>query len=152
MKKLDFTLSEGIYALAFLVYLGGSSLALIRNGIELSLWLMAFAVVATVSTTLLPALGFKWLRIPRQGGRAGWWLALVLQVGSWGAYSAAMFLRLNREIATFKTLIALTTLLWAGWLLIFIYSRHACRSGNAGDKLNQNHNTEPLDQKKNEEA
>lgn len=140
MKRLNLTLPEVIYALAYLVYLGGSSLALIQNGVELSLWLMAFAMVATVSITLLPALGFSVLKLPRQGCRAGWWIAMVLQVGSWGVYIAAMVLRLTRQIAGFKYLIALTTLLWAGWLLIFIYSRHACRAAAAGDKLINNTN------------
>ncbi len=137
MNQNKLRLPEVFYALAFLLYLGGSSLALIQNGVELSLWLMAFAVVATVCTTLLPALGVKWLRLPRQGCRAGWWVALFLQVASWGTFTAAMFLRLNREIAHFKTLIVCTTLLWAGWLLIFIYSRHACRPVAASDKLNE---------------
>ncbi|MDY6872618.1 MAG: hypothetical protein SVR81_01445 [Chloroflexota bacterium] len=152
MNNNKLRLPELIYALAFLLYLGGSSLALIQNGVELSLWLMAFAVVATVCATLLPVLGFKWLKLPRQGCRAGWWIALLIQVASWGAFTAAMFLRLNREIAHFKTLIAITTLLWAGWLLLFIYSRHACRPRNAGDKLNGNITTETPNKKKYEES
>jgi Na+/proline symporter len=149
MKRDKLRLPEVFYGLAFLLYLGGSSLALIQNGVELSLWLMAFAVVATVSTTLLPVLGFIWLKLPRQGCRVGWWIALLLQLASWGTFAAAMFLRLNREVDGFKTLIAVTTLLWAGWLLVFIYSRHACRPG---DKLNGHTATEPPEQKKHEES
>ncbi|MCB2210157.1 hypothetical protein KQH62_04620 [bacterium] len=152
MNNNKLRLPEVIYVLTFLLYLGGSSLALIQNGVELSLWLMAFAVVATICTTLLPALGFQWLALPRQGCRAGWWVALFLQLASWATFASAMFLRLNREIPTFKTLIAVTTLLWAGWLLIFIYSRHACRSGHPGAKLNGKITTVTPNKKKHEES
>lgn len=135
MKKLDFSLPEFFQALSFLLFLAGGALALALNGVELSLWLMAFAVITSLLTTVLPALGFNWLRLRRKGCRGGWWLALILQVISWGAYAAGMFMRLMRNVMNFKYLIGLTMVLWAAWLLVAIYSRHACQPGEAGDTL-----------------
>jgi len=37
----------------------------------------------------------------------------------------------------FYTLIILTTLLWASWLLIFVYSRHACQPKRRSDTLKE---------------
>jgi len=110
-------------------------MALIFNGIELSLWLMVFAMAASLLTTVLPALGFNWLRLERKGCRGGWWLALVLQVLSWGIYAAGMFFRVMRDTLIFKYLIGITLFLWAVWLLVFIYSRHACQPKKASDTL-----------------
>lgn len=135
MKPSRFTLPELIYNLCFLLYLGGSSLAQIQNGVELSLWLMAFAMVLSGAVTLLPWLGIGWLRLPQQGSRVGKGVALALQIGSWLAYTAAMFFRLNRNLPRFHTLIAITTLLWAAWLLTLIYSRHAFRQPESDDTL-----------------
>jgi len=135
MKKSSFSLPELFYIFAFLLYLVGSSITHILNGVEISLWLMAFAMVTTISTTILPWLGIQWLTLEKKGCRAGWWLALLLQVASWGTYAFAMFLRLNRNLPRFHTLITLTTLLWAAWLLIFIYSRYACQPQHSDDKL-----------------
>jgi len=135
MKRLDFSLPEFFYTLSFMLFLAGGALALIFNGIELSLWLMAFAMAGTLLTTLLPALGFHWLKPKRKGCRGGWWLALVVQVLSWVSYAGAMFFRLMRNPLNFKYLIGLTMVLWAAWLLIFIYSRHACKPKSAGDTL-----------------
>jgi hypothetical protein len=137
MKKLDFSLPEFFYTASFLLFLAGSALALIYNGIELSLWLMAFAMAASLLTTVLPKLGFNWLRLKKKGCRGGWWLALVLQVLSWGSFAVAMFFRIMRDPLSFKYLIALTILLWATWLLIFIYSRHACQPESANDTLSE---------------
>jgi hypothetical protein len=135
MKKLDFSLPEFFQALSFLLFLGGGALALALNGVELSLWLMAFAVATSLLTTLLPALGFNWLRLVRKGCQGGMWLALILQVTSWGTFAGAMFMRLMRDILTFKYLIGLTMVIWAAWLLIAIYSRHACQGEAPDDTL-----------------
>ena len=135
MKKPDLSLPELFQALSFLLFQTGGVIALALNGMELSLWLMAFAMIASILTTLLPLLGFNWLRLPRKGCRGGWWLALALQVISWGAYAGGMFLRLTRDVLNFKYLIGLTMVLWSAWLLISIYSRHACKGTEAGDTL-----------------
>jgi hypothetical protein len=37
----------------------------------------------------------------------------------------------------FYILITITTLLWAFWLLIFIYSRHACQPKQRDDTLKE---------------
>jgi hypothetical protein len=137
MKRVNFSLNELFYTLSFLLYLAGSSLAQIYNGIELSLWLMAFAMVMTFLTTILPFFGFQWLKLKPQGCRFGRGLAIVIQILSWGTYGTAMFFRLTRELPKFHTLIAFTTVLWATWLLIFIYSRHACQAKEPGATLNQ---------------
>ena len=135
MKKLDFSLPEGLQAFSFLLFQAGGALALALNGVELSLWLMAFAIIASTLTTLLPVLGFNWLRLSRKGCRGGWWLARVLQIASWGSYAGGMYQRLTRDILNFKYLIGLTMVLWSAWLLIAIYSRHACQAAEAGDTL-----------------
>lgn len=135
MKKMDFALPELFQSLSFLLFQAGAALALALNGVELSLWLMAFAVATSLLTTLLPALGFNWLRLGRKGCRGGWWLALVLQIASWGTYAGGMFMRLMRNVLTFKYLIGLTLVIWAAWLLIAIYSRHACQGEAPDDTL-----------------
>ncbi|MBW6465729.1 MAG: hypothetical protein K0B06_04430 [Brevefilum sp.] len=124
MKKTSLALAEWFYSLSFLLYLFGSSLAHIEHGSELSLWLMSFAVILTVSTTLLPLAGVRWLRLDQQGSRWGLGIAMLLQVLSWMSFFWAMSLRLGRNLPPFHTWITVTTLLWAAWLLIFIYSRH----------------------------
>ena len=135
MKRLDFSLPEFFHTFSFLLFLAGSVMALIFNGIELSLWLMVFAIVTSLLTTVLPVLGFNWLKLSRKGCRGGWWLALVLQVISWGTYAGGMAFRVMRDTLNFKYLICATLFLWAVWLLILIYSRHACQPKKAGDTL-----------------
>ncbi|MBG0788151.1 MAG: hypothetical protein H0S79_23945 [Anaerolineaceae bacterium] len=135
MKRMDFSLPEFFQTFSFLLFLAGSVVALIFNGIELSLWLMVFAMAASLLTAVLPALGFNWLRLEKKGCRGGWWVALVLQVISWGTFAAAMFFRVMRDPLNFKYLIGVTLFLWALWLLIFLYSRHACQPKTAGDTL-----------------
>jgi hypothetical protein len=131
MKKFKISWPDLFYALAFLLYLAGSSMAHIYNGIELSLWLMAFAMGINASVTVLPWFGIHWLRLARKGSQTGRWLALLMQVSSWGTYAFAMFQRLNRSLPRFQLWTAVTTLLWAVWLLIFVYSRHACESNKS---------------------
>ena len=125
MKRKPLHIAEWLYSLSFILYLLGSSLTHIENGSELSLWLMTFAVLLTASTTLLPIAGIRWLRLDQQGGRWGYRLAILLQVLSWMTFAWAMFLRLGRNLPPFHTWITITTLLWAAWLLIFIYNRHS---------------------------
>jgi hypothetical protein len=125
MKKTSLASAEWFYSLSFLLYLFGSSLAHIEHGSELSLWLMSFAVILTVATTLLPLAGIGWLRLDQQGSRWGLRIAILLQALSWMSFFWAMSLRLGRNLSPFHTWITVTTLLWAAWLLIFIYSRHA---------------------------
>ncbi len=141
MKQRVIKLPEIIHILAFLLYLYGSTLAHKENGAELSLWLMAFAVISTAATIIFPWLGFRWLKLEKKGSRFGWWVALLLQVSSWGLYSLAMFFRLGRNLPRFHNLITLTTQAWASWLIIFIYSRHAFQPKQADNTLEQ---TQPL--------
>ncbi len=138
MKKSSFRLPEFFQIAAFLLWIVGSSIAHIRNGIELSLWLMTLAMLISFATTVFPWLGIRWLRLERKGSRAGWRLALILQFTSWGFFAYAMFLRLGRNLPQFHLLITLVTLLWASWLLIFIYSRHACQPKPGSDTLDEN--------------
>jgi Na+/proline symporter len=135
VKRTSCSLPELFYAAAFLLWLTGSSIAHIKNGVELSLWLMTFAILISFATTVFPWLGIRWLRLKRKGCRGGWWLALCLQCMSWGTFAYAMFQRLKRSLPQFHLLITLVTLLWASWLLVFIYSRHACRTQPRDDKL-----------------
>lgn len=125
MKRSSFHIAEWLYSLTFLLYLYSSSLAHIENGAELSLWLMTFAVVLTAATTLLPLAGIRWLRLGVKACRAGYWAAMLLQGASWLSFFWAMVLRLRRNLPPFHTLIMVTTLLWAAWLLTLIISRHA---------------------------
>lgn len=141
MKRKCFSIPECLQCLSFLLYLLGSSLAHIQNGVELSLWLMAFAIVVSFAATALPWFGFHWLRLAPQGSRFGKAAALVLQISSWGTYGLAMFLRFSRNLPRFQTLIMVTTLLWAAWLLIFIYSRYACPTPSASDTLKPENGT-----------
>lgn len=123
MKTAKCHIAEWLYCLSFLLYLVGSSLAHIENGTELTLWLMTFAITFTCATTLLPLAGVRWLRMEPRGSRWGFWIAMLLQVGSWFSFGWAMFFRLGRNMAPFHTLITITTLLWAIWLLLFFRSR-----------------------------
>jgi len=137
MKKSSIVAAELLDGIAFLLWLYGSSLALIRHGIELSLWLMTLAVVFSFSVRVFPLLGIRWLRLEKMGCRFGQLVAIILQVVSWGTFAYAMFLRLGRNMNLFFTLVTLTTLLWASWLLIFIYSRHACHPQKSDDTLKE---------------
>lgn len=125
MKTRSLHIAEWLYSLSFLLYLVGSSLTHIENGAELSLWMMTFAVLLTMAITLLPRAGIRWLQMERQGRHAGYWAAMLLQGASWTSFFWAMYLRLRRNLPPFHTWITVTTLLWAVWLLIFIFSRHA---------------------------
>ena len=147
MKKIHNKIPELLHILAFLLYLFGSSMAHIYNGVELSLWLMAFTVIITMSTTVLPWMGIHWLKLSKKGCPTGYWLAIIIQMASWVTFSAAMFNRLARNLPRFHTLIMLTTLLWATWLLVFIYSRHACQPSNVDDTLSHNISHSPSDEK-----
>ncbi len=135
MKRLSIHVTELIYMLCFLVYLVGSSLALYEHGTELSLWLMTLPLVLTIASTILPWIGIRWLHLEKKGSRIGNWLARILQVGSWGTFLYAMYLRLYRQLPPFYTMITLTTLLWAAWLLILLLNRRGCQSDQGGDKL-----------------
>ena len=135
MKRLSIHVTELIFIFCFLLYLAGSSLALFEHGTELSLWLMTLPFVITVASTVLPWVGIHWLQLEKKGCRGGIWLARILQVGSWATFIYAMYLRLYRQLPPFYTMIALTTLLWAAWLLVLILSRRGCQSGQGSDKL-----------------
>lgn len=137
MKKQTFSLPEFFYCFAFLLWLTGSSIAHIRDGIELSLWLMGFAIMIAFAVTVFPWLGIRWLRLEKKGCQFGRWLAIFIQAVSWIIFSWAMFLRLSRTLPQFQTLISVVTLMWATWMLIFIYSRHACRPKPSGDTLGE---------------
>lgn len=128
MKSTKVHSAEWLYSLSFLLYLYGSSLAHIENGTELSLWLMTFAITITAATTLLPLAGIRCLRVDSQGSLWGYWIPMLLQVCSWVTFAWGMFFRLGRNLAPFHTWITITTLLWAVWLLIFIFNRHALSS------------------------
>jgi len=152
VKKSTFSIAELFYVVAFLLWLLGSSIAHILNGVELSLWIMTFAMLLSFAVTVFPWLGFRWLRLEKKGCRAGRWLAYCLQVTSWGVFAYAMFLRLGRSLPHFHTLITIVTLLWAAWLLIFIYSRHACQPEVRSDKLKEETQPIPSEERKREDA
>ncbi|MDY6867777.1 MAG: hypothetical protein SVT56_07710 [Chloroflexota bacterium] len=135
MKKSSIVAAELLDGIAFLLWLFGSALALIRHGIELSLWVITLAMLISFVVRVFPLLGIRWLRLEKMGCPFGQSLAIFLQVVSWGTFAYAMFLRLGRNMNLFFTLITLTTLLWASWLLIFIYSRHACHPKKSDDTL-----------------
>jgi len=135
MKKSSIRIPEWLYIFSFLLYLFGSSMTLIEHGIELSLWLMTFAVIISLLTTTLPWLGIQWIKLEKKGWQLGWWLSLLLRASSWITFGYAMFMRLNRNLSSFFTFITMTTLLWAAWLILFIYSRYAPPNDLTGDKL-----------------
>lgn len=149
MKRSSLTIAEIFYVLSFLLYLFGSSLSLIEHGTELSLWMMSLALFVSASTTVLPWLGIRWLRMNQQGSRAGWWISLLLQFASWLTFAVAMLFRLNRNLPPFYNWILITTLIWATWLLMLIFSRHVWYQPASGDKLNRN---ESLSKSTEEEA
>lgn len=138
MKRVSVTTAEILHIASFLLYLFGSSLTLIERGAELSLWIMTFAIAISAATTLLPWLGIRWLRLEKKGCQTGEWLALLIQIASWGVFGYAMLLRLGRDLPGFYIFTTLLTLLWAIWLLIFSYSRHACHPIPGDDTLNAN--------------
>ncbi|HEY9122610.1 MAG TPA: hypothetical protein VIM80_06410, partial [Brevefilum sp.] len=125
MKKNTIEFPELIKVFAFLLYILGSSLTLINHGIEMSLWIMTFAVVINIAVSILPWLGFRWLALSEIGSKTGRWLALLFNIASWGSFGYAMYFRLRRNLPTFYTMITITTLLWAVGLLLFLYTRHA---------------------------
>ncbi|MFW5714302.1 MAG: hypothetical protein ACOCYU_06490 [Brevefilum sp.] len=125
MKKKTFFFTEILFLFCFLLFLFASDLAHIEHGAELSLWLMSFAVVLTMAATIFPWLGVRWLRIEPMGSRTFRWLAHFIQFTSWASFTAAMILRWGRNLQPFHWWITLTGILWALWLLVFIYSRYA---------------------------
>lgn len=137
MKINTIRFPEILELLAYILYLTGSSIAHVEDGSELSLWLMTFAVVISFAIRLLPQLGFGRLKLAQQGCRWGWWLAIILQITSWVTYTIAMVLRMSPNLPSFHTMITLTTLLWSIWLVIFIYSRHACKPLDGNDTLKE---------------
>jgi len=151
MKRVSITVAEILQIFSFLLYLFGSSLTLIEHGAELSLWIMTFAIAISAATTILPWLGIRWLQLEKKGCQAGRWVALLVQIASWGVISYAMLLRLERDLPRFYTLTTLLTLLWASWLLIYLYSRHACRPNPADDTLIENKQSPSTPTKNSEE-
>lgn len=135
MKKNNISVSELLKVFTFLLYLLGSSLTLINHGIEFSLWLMTFAVVINIAISILPWLGIRWLAAGKKGSKTGAWLAFLINFASWLSFGYAMYLRLYRNLPQFYTFITITTLLWAAGLLLYVYSRHACKDRKTGDKL-----------------
>jgi len=150
MKRIALSLTEIIYCLSFLFYLGGSALALVEHGTELSLWIMFLAVLASFAARTLPWVGIKWLRIEKRGAQTGLWLSLILQFASWGTFGGAMLFRLRRNLPPFYLWITITTLLWTSWLLVFIYSRHAIQQTRLNQPLNQPKNTSTILNEKDE--
>lgn len=138
MKRISIRFAEILQIFSFLLYLFGSSLALMEHGAEISLWIMTFAIGISAATTLLPWLGIQWLQIEKKGCQAGMWLARLIQIVSWGAFGYAMLQRLERDLPRFYSFIILLTLLWAIWMLLYCYSRHACRPKPGDDTLNAN--------------
>jgi len=143
MKNKTIAFPELLHIFAFMLYLVGSSIALIEHGIELSLWLMTFAVVINIGTVILPWLGVKWLRLNKQGSNFGYRLSILIYLTSWASFAYAMYFRLWRNLPQFYTMVSITTLLWAAGLLIFIYSRHAYKNKKTGDKLEEDQ-TKPV--------
>lgn len=135
MKRLNIHITELIYIICYLIFLVGSSLALLEHGSELSLWLMTLPVAISTASTILPWFGIRWLLLKMKGCLAGNWVSRVIQVGSLGTFIYAMYLRLYRNLPNFYTLIVVTTLLWAVWLLIMLLSRRGCQHVAGNDKL-----------------
>lgn len=135
MNNKTIRFPELLSIFAFMLYLLGSSITLIEHGIELSLWLMTFAIVLNLGTTILPWLDFKWLGLEKKGCRIGYWLSTLFYSSTWVSFAYAMYLRFWRILPRFYTMITITTLLWAAGLFIFIYSRHACKGNATDDKL-----------------
>ncbi|MDY6845968.1 MAG: hypothetical protein SVP52_02400, partial [Chloroflexota bacterium] len=84
---------------------------------------------------LLPWLGVRWLAAGKKGSKTGAWLAFLINFASWVSFGYAMYLRLWRNLPQFYTMITITTLLWATGILLYVYSRHACKDGKTSDKL-----------------
>ncbi len=143
MKNKTITFPEVLYIFSFMLYLLGSSIALAEHGIELSLWLMTFAIFINFSTTILPWLGFRWLAIEKKGWSIGYWLSILFYFGSWGSFAYAMYWRLWRILPRFNIFIIITTFLWFAGLLIFIYSKHACK-GKIIDKEPEENQTKSI--------
>ena len=141
MKKTTLTFTEILNLFCFLLFLFASDLAHIEHGSELSLWLMSFAVVLTIAAALFPWLGIRWLRMEQKGSQAGRWLAFVLQIASWGTFGNAMILRWGRRLDSFYWWITLTALLWALWLIIFIYCRYAARTDETLNHVGHENNS-----------
>jgi hypothetical protein len=137
MNKKNLPIPQLLYIFSFFLYLFSSSMTLIQHGVELSLWLMTFAVLLTGVTTIFPWLGITWLKLEPKGSHIGYGIAITFQFLTWGSFSYAMFLRLNRDLENFYTWITITTLLWAAWLIIFLLSRYAIQANQPSDKLNQ---------------
>lgn len=144
MTNKRITLPEILYLFAFILYLLGSSITLIHHGIELSLWLMTFAVAVNLFTTILPWLGVNWLALEKKGSKTGYWLSILFNFTSWVSFAYAMYLRLWRILPRFYTMITITTLLWAAGLIIFIYSRQTCKGSITGDKLEEEQTKQEL--------
>jgi multidrug efflux pump subunit AcrB len=123
MKPRAINAPEWLYGIAFLVYLIGSSLAHIENGSELSLWIMTMALAVSMSVTVLPWLGIQWLRDDHHVRKISWWIALLIQLSSWSSFMYAVYERLRTNLPRFHTWLTATTLLWAAWLLIFLFTR-----------------------------
>jgi hypothetical protein len=137
MNNKTIRFPELLSIFAFMLYLLGSSITLIEHGIELSLWLMTFAVVINFGTTILPWIGINWLALEKKGCGIGYWVSTLFYVSTWISFAYAMYLRFWRFLPRFYTMITITTLLWAAGLFIFIYSRHACKGSTTDDKLEE---------------
>jgi len=138
LKNKTISFPEILYICAFMLYLLGSSIALVAHGIELSLWLMSLAVLINLLTTLLPWLGFNWLAIEKKGWSFGYWLSILFYFGSWGSFAYAMYFRLWRILPRFYIFVVITTFFWLAGLLIFIYTRHACKGKIIANKPEEN--------------
>ncbi len=125
MNRKAIYIPDVIHGITFILYLLGSSLTLIEQGTELSLWIMTFAVVTSACTTLLPFLGVRWLKLDKRGSQFGRWAAWLIQALSLASFGYGMIQRLQRDQAGFQNWIMITTLLWGTWMLVFVYSRHA---------------------------
>jgi hypothetical protein len=123
MKRTRFTISEGIHLMGFFLFLAGSSRAHADSGTEIALWLTAMAVTLSFGATTLPYLGFEWLHPLGTTRPLGGWVGLLLRIGSWGGYAAAVYFRIKPDLPRFHTSLTLTTLLWAAWVVCWLTSR-----------------------------
>ena len=137
MKRRNVQFSEVLQVFSFFLYLFSSSLTLIQHGIELSLWLMTFAVVISTAITLFPFAGIRWMALDSRGCRTGRIVAVLIQFASWVSFGYAMLMRMSRRMDRFYAMVTLTTLLWAAWLILLIYSRHACAPKPSDDTLKE---------------
>ena len=113
-------LVDGIYFLAFGLFLVGSSLHLRGVASRPALWLMAFSVVLDFYATIIPSSGFKSLAI-NIGAHLAIITGITLEISVWCLFLAAVFVRLMGKQPLFYRAITAIKILWFISLVAFMY-------------------------------